>query len=117
MDNNSQTPALEEVNRERRGHAFYPPNTENIPGIYETEGKDKIVHLHYFVGGADWWITELDPKTGEAYGYCRILGLGDGEWGYVALEELEAVVAPRGFIVERDLDWTPTPWSEVEKNL
>ncbi|MCK4347831.1 MAG: hypothetical protein KAW47_04365 [Thermoplasmatales archaeon] len=40
-----------------------------IPRLYETEGieaKDKLIHLHFFVGGSDWYIAEYDgeKKTG-----------------------------------------------------
>jgi len=34
-----------------------------IPRLYETEHvplKEKIVHLHFFIAGCDWYITEFD---------------------------------------------------------
>lgn len=98
-----------------RGHRFYPSDEvlANIPGLYETEDirlDDKVLHLHYFVGGSDWYIAELDPETGEAFGWAQ-MAPGCGEWGYISLPELAAVQARAfGMVlpVERDLHFTPT---------
>lgn len=104
----------EEINWQRRGHDFYA-SLEGIPSLYATETTsvdEKLVHAHYFVGGADWWIVEVDPVTMEAFGYCRIQ---TGEWGYVSLPELEAVIAgPLSAVVERDLHWEVRPFSECD---
>jgi hypothetical protein len=111
-------PELVETQRRRRGHKFYPPSSERaqMPKLYATENvpeADKIVRLHYFIGGSDWWLVEVDWTEGTAFGYCD---LGHGEWGYVHLPELEAVaVGPFGQPVERDLHWTPKPWKEVQR--
>lgn len=34
-----------------------------IPRLYETESiplSEKYVHLHFFIGGCDWYIVEYD---------------------------------------------------------
>ena len=34
-----------------------------LPKLYETESvplKDKIIHLHFFIGSCDWYIAEFD---------------------------------------------------------
>ena len=34
-----------------------------IPRLYETENirlKDKVIHLHFFIMGSDWYIVEYD---------------------------------------------------------
>ena len=103
----------------KRGHRFAPPKTTaaKIPALYTTDQTptaDKIAHLHYFVGGADWYIVELDPDTSIAFGWAEVLP-GCGEWGYIDLRELADVVAQGWFRVERDLHWEPTPVSEIER--
>lgn len=108
--------ALPETQRSRRGHGFYPDTA--MPALYDTEdtpAADKTIHAHYFAGGSDWWIAELDPTTGLAYGYARIGGMDDcAEWGYVDLTELETINVRGGLIVvERDLHWTPVPFSTL----
>lgn len=105
-----------ETLRRRRGHNFFPPKSiaKKIPAIGTTDGQgdSALVHLHYFVGSADWFITELNPETGVAFGWAEILP-GGGELGYVSLPELESVLAKGMWPVERDLYWDVRPLREV----
>ncbi len=102
---------VDEVNRELRGHVFYPPADAlaAVPALYGTEKvplDDKVIHLHYFVGSCDWWLVEYDPKERMGFGYVCLGDPINAEWGYVDLTELERIeVGP--FVVERDLHWTP----------
>lgn len=109
----------------RRGHRFQPPVAElrRIPALYATEDvdlADKVVHLHFFVGGCDWYIVELDPETFRAFGWAN-LGQG-GEWGYIDLAHLAVLQvpftvngAPFRQPVERDCWWTPATFAEVRR--
>ena len=101
---------MQEQNRIRRGHAFYPPESAGLPALYATDGqgRDALARVRYFGPGAtQWLITEYDPTTGEAFGYAEIVP-GGGELGYVSLPELEQVrVGPLGAVVERDLHFEP----------
>ena len=113
-----------EVNRELRGHHFYPTDAEraSIPALYETEDvplRDKFVYARYFVrnGVGEWHLFELedgDITRRLAFAMCD---LGYAELGYVDIIALESlrVERPDGSIaiVERDVDFTPRPWSEV----
>ena len=105
--------ALKETQRLRRGHAFYPDAklAASIPSPYATERvpvADKTIHLHYFAGGADWWIVEYDKATGEAFGYACIGDPAGAEWGWSDLTALEEVQVRGGLVViERDLYWEP----------
>ena len=95
---------LTETRRAERGHDFYPPADQlaAIPPPYATENTkivDTVIHLHYLIPGCatDWWIAELDPATGLAYGYARLAGDdANAEWGYLSLPELEALHQPGG---------------------
>ena len=111
---------MNEPHRARRGHDFWPPADvlAAIPALYATEDvveRDKIVHLHYFVGGCDWWVVEVASieRPQLAFGYVC---LGDpqlAEWGYIDLHELTETFRPPLLIVQRDLHWTPRPAGEV----
>lgn len=105
-----------EVNRRRRGHDFLTSTLiRTIPALYATENvpiKDKVIHAHYFVGGCDWYIAELDRETGDAFGYCDV-GQGYAEWGYSNLVEMERTLAFELLPIERDLDFTPTTAREL----
>lgn len=85
------------------------------PGLYETDGQGMgaIAVAHYFscINGWDWYMTELDPATGEAFGL--VCGL-DRELGYFSLAEFEALNRSKGFeVVERDAHWSPRRLDEV----
>ncbi|HEV7757077.1 MAG TPA: DUF2958 domain-containing protein [Mycobacteriales bacterium] len=69
---------------------------------------EKVLQLHYFAEGCDWWIAEYDPATGEAIRHACLGGPECAEWGYLHLPELDAVNIRSGLlIVERDLHRTP----------
>lgn len=127
-----------ETRRVERGHAFYPPTADLavIPPLYATEhvpAVDKIISAHYFVSGcaSDWWIVELDPDNGLAFGYARLAGDDqNAEWGYVSLPELETLYQDGGFtrqdnpahpwrllpriLAERDLHWVACTAAEAD---
>ncbi|MFD9691872.1 DUF2958 domain-containing protein [Kitasatospora sp. NPDC059088] len=118
--------AMPEQNRQARGHEFYPPFADlaKIPELYATDGQpfeQKVCHLHYFTGGSDWYIAEVDPSSGLAFGWARV-NYPEGEWGYIHLVELEelyltpaarpgALALP--IMVERDLHFTPTRAADI----
>lgn len=73
--------------------------------VYEQEGlgDEAIVHLHYFHGGHDWYITERD-LSGEqlqAFGLAALDG-HHPELGYISIAELI------GLGIELDLHFEPT---------
>jgi hypothetical protein len=110
-----------EKNRQLRGHKFFPENMAEIPALYSTEEvalRDKIIHLHYFIGDCHWYIAELDPATGLAFGYAILHSdFQDSEWGYSNLFEMETLRLSLGdfdSVIERDLDWTQRKFSEVQ---
>ena len=39
-----------------------------MPKTYETDGQGRaaLAHLHYFIGGCDWWIVEKDADPDHA---------------------------------------------------
>jgi hypothetical protein len=84
---------------------------QSMPKTYDQDGlgQQAVAHLHYFVGGCDWYITEKDmlAEQRQAFGLAD-LGYG-GELGYIWLGEITAAGA------EIDLYWTPTTLSTIGK--
>ena len=81
-----------------------------IPKLYYQDGKGKnaIVYLHYFSGGSDWYITELDKETNEGYGYVVLDGdTQNSEFGYINLNEFA------DSIVQLDLYWSFQTLNEI----
>ena len=83
----------------------------NMPVTYKTDGQgdEAIVHLHYFRGNMDWYITEKDmgDEQIQAFGLAD-LGMGFPELGYISIQEL----VDNG--IELDLYWTPKTLGEVK---
>jgi hypothetical protein len=88
-----------------------------MPKTYETDGVgwEATVHLHYFGGSVDAWITEKDkgdPEEGDfrqtqAFGAITLTGRKENaELGYISIEELI------GNGCELDLHWKPKPLKE-----
>lgn len=81
-----------------------------MPKTYEQDGlgDQAVVHLHYFKGGCDWYVTEKDMEADQvqAFGYAD-LGYG-GELGYISLMEITLAG------VELDLYWTPKTLAAVK---
>ena len=98
----------------------YPSDKQldKIPAMYATEKiplKDKIVHMHFFIGGSDWYATEYSKEDRLFFGYA-ILNNDEqnAEWGYFSLDELADIKL--GFVeIDRDRCWTPCKASEVAK--
>lgn len=78
-----------------------------IPRLYESEAvplENKLIHLHFFIGGCDWYVAEFDGKD-SLFGFA-ILNQDNqnAEWGYFSLSELKSLSV--GW-VEVDCE---TPW-------
>ena len=99
---------------------FNTPTNETlnqIPKLYQTEHTplaDKLIQLHFFIGGCDWYIAETDG-TDICWGFAILNSdLTNSEWGYISLEELKSVKV--GWMeVDNDLFWEVRPASEVPK--
>mgnify|MGYP001557854166 CR=1 FL=1 len=91
--------------------------TDNIfkcPPLYSQDGlgKQAIVYMHYFIGGADIWISEVDKETKEGFGYTILNGDTEmAEFGYTSISEI--ISTKQG---EMDLYWTPKTFEEALKN-
>jgi len=88
-----------------------------IPRLYETESiptKDKLIHLHFFIGGCDWYIVEHDGDD-LFFGYAILNNDTDNaEWGYVSFDELKSLNI-HGIEIDCELEehWPPTPASQI----
>jgi hypothetical protein len=88
-----------------------------LPRLYETENvsaKDKVIHLHFFFGGSDWFVAEYDGDD-VFFGFVILNGdMENAEWGYFPLRELDGINI-RGFQIDRDLYWKPVKACEIER--
>ena len=85
---------------------------KKAPALYSQDGKDpKDVNIvaKFFTpwGKWSWFMTELDPETGDAFGFV------DGQFpeielGYFNINELAKIRGQFGLGVERDISFTGT---------
>lgn len=65
-----------------------------IPRFYETENQllsDKLIYLHFFIGGCDWYVAEFDGDD-LFFGYAILNGDSqNSEWGNFSFGELKAI--------------------------
>lgn len=96
---------------------------DKIPRLYETENipfKDKLIHLHFFIGGCDWYVAEYDGED-LFFGYAILWDHRYAEWGYFGLGEMKDIKIDRWLEIdcEKEEIWTVKKASEIEniKNI
>ena len=84
-----------------------------LPPLYSTEDveeEDKIIQMHFFLGGSDWYAVEYSPDDQRFFGFVILNGdMLNAEWGYFSLPELCEVKANGVIEVDRDIPWIPCP--------
>jgi len=90
-----------------------------LPSLYETEGtalEDKIIHMHFFLGGSDWYVAEYCSDESIFFGYAILNDdLQNAEWGYFSFDELREVRTKLGLEVDRELYWRPKPAKDIDR--
>ena len=73
------------------------PNSDrlnSIPRLYETEHtplQDKLIYLHFFIGGCDWYVAEFDGDD-LFWGFAILNNdYQNAEWGYFSFNELKSI--------------------------
>ena len=89
-----------------------------LPRLYETENnplEEKIIHLHFFLAGCDWFIAEYDGAD-LFWGYAILNeDYQNAEWGYISFAELKNLKTRSGLEIDRNLYWLPQKASEIQK--
>lgn len=95
-----------------------PEKLVKVPRLYETESislKDKIIHLHFFIGGCDWFIAEYDGED-TFFGFAILNNdQVNAEWGYISFSELKEIKVQGCIEIDNDLHWQVRKASEVDK--
>jgi len=99
------------------------PNKERmakIPKLYETEHialKEKLIHLHFFIGGCDWYVAEYDGKD-LFWGFAILNNdYQMAEWGYIPFSELKSIKVQGRLEVDCELEeiWQVKRAIEIDK--
>jgi len=91
-----------------------------IPKLYETEEvplKDKNIHLHFFIAGSDWYISEFDGND-TFWGYAVLNNdFQMAEWGYLSFKEFQKI-SINGIEIDCELeDYFPIQKAKEIKNI
>jgi hypothetical protein len=92
----------------------------NIPRLYETEKvplKDKLIYLHFFIGGCDWYIAEYDGED-LFWGFAILNNdLQNSEWGYISFNELKSMKIDNWLEIDCEIEevWKIRKASEIDK--
>jgi len=88
-----------------------------VPPLYETEPvpeKYKLIHLHFFIGGCDWYVAEYDGED-VFFGFAILNNDFEmAEWGYTSFTEIKEI-SVRGIEIDCELNWRPRRAVEIEK--
>lgn len=89
-----------------------------IPELYGTDKTpdlEKVIYMHFFIGGSDWYAAEYSQGDRLFFGYAILNGdLQNSEWGYFSLDEMQRIHF-RGIEIDRDLHWDVRKAREVDK--
>ena len=89
-----------------------------IPAFYSTESvslKEKIIYMHFFIGGCDWYAAEYDPESRNFFGFAILNDdLEMAEWGYFSFQEL-CDLRIKFLEIDRDLYFTSKKAIEIER--
>ncbi|WP_130537727.1 hypothetical protein [Thiomicrorhabdus indica] len=99
---------------------------QSMPDVYAQDGlgDDAIIHLHYFTGGCDWYVTAKDvvnPDDGQlvvateqhqAFGFVNFNDPQNAEFGYIPISALREHP-----LIELDFHWEPKTVAEIKKSI
>ena len=91
-----------------------------IPRLYATENiplPDKLIYLHFFIAGSDWYIAEYDGDD-LFWGYAVLNNDHvNAEWGYISFSELK-VIKINGWLemdCETEESWKIRKASQIQR--
>ena len=90
---------------------------DELPTLYSTDHiplENKLIHMHFFLRGCDWYAAEYDDLNRLFFGYAILNSdLENAEWGNFSYEELRSIRTRQGIEVDRDLHWEPKQSKEI----
>ena len=75
-------------------------------------GSSLCLRFWHGVGLTTWFVTEGSEQDDDFLCFGYVIGLEE-EWGYFLISELELARGPLGLSIERDLYFTPGPFSTI----
>ncbi|MBT6340285.1 MAG: DUF2958 domain-containing protein [Desulfobacula sp.] len=92
---------------------------DKVPRLNETQEislKEKMIHLHFFLGDCDWFVSEFDGQD-KFFGFVCLNGdLEMAEWGYFGFADLKSIRIGQGFEVDCEIErfWKVRSAKEID---
>ena len=118
---------METVQTQESFKLMPPELVQEMPRLYEQDGKgdQATVHAHLFGPIGDFYLTEVNEKGTEAFGWSRLSGMPEmAELGYISINELKNLLKKYTdkpslltvkYMVERDLYFTKDTLENIKK--
>ncbi len=87
-----------------------------IPVAEKTPLEERVIHMHFFLGKSDLYVSAYDPQRQMFFGY--FIPNNDYEtagWGQFSLEEMDRLRLAPDLEVTRNLDWKPKRAMDVDR--
>ncbi len=89
-----------------------------LPELYSSESvllMEKGIHMHFFIGGCDWYVAEYDKESQNFFGFAILNNdYLNAEWGYFNFSELCELKVD--FVeVDRNTHFMPTKAKCIDK--
>ena len=87
-----------------------------IPIAENTPLEERIIHMHFFLGNSDLYVSAYDLQRQMFFGY--FIPNNDYEkaaWGQFSLEEMDRLRLAPDLEVTRNLDWRPKRAMDVDR--
>lgn len=78
--------------------------------------EDRLIHMHFFCGGHDWYLAEYDPSRRTFFGlFVPDEDYRNARWDHFSFDELERRGPSESDEIVRNLDWTPKRAHQVDR--
>jgi len=82
----------------------------------DTPLEDRVIQMHFFLDGQDWYLAEYDPKRRRFFGYfVPNDDYHNARWDHFSFDELCQMRAKANARVVRNTHWVPRRAIEVNR--
>jgi len=91
-------------------------NTEQIKIDKNTPLEERVIHMHFFMDGHDWYLSEYDPISRTFYGYYVPQDQYHRAcWGRFNIDDLYYMRDHKNRRVTRNTDWMPRRAMDIDR--
>jgi hypothetical protein len=78
--------------------------------------EERVIYMHFFLDGHDWYLSEYDPQRRIFFGYMvPNEDYRNAGWGYFSIDELDRMRAKANTEVIRNTHWKPKRAIDVDR--